>query len=73
LRIDHPDGLGDPEQYADRLARATGGVWTVVEKILEPGEDLPGSWPVAGTTGYDRLGLISGLFVDPAGEAPLTA
>lgn len=73
LRIDHPDGLGDPEQYADRLARATGGVWTVLEKILEPGEELPGSWPVAGTTGYDRLGLISGLFVDPAGEAPLTA
>jgi (1->4)-alpha-D-glucan 1-alpha-D-glucosylmutase len=73
LRIDHPDGLGDPEQYADRLARATGGVWTVVEKILEPGEDLPGSWPVAGTSGYDRLNVISGLFVDPAGEAPLTA
>ena len=73
LRIDHPDGLGDPEQYADRLARATGGVWTVLEKILEPGEDLPRSWPVAGTTGYDRLGLVSGLFVDPVSEAPLTA
>jgi len=73
LRVDHPDGLLDPEQYADRLARATGGVWTVVEKILEPGEDLPGSWPVAGTTGYDRLNVIGGLFVDPAGEGPITA
>ncbi|HET6950347.1 MAG TPA: malto-oligosyltrehalose synthase [Acidimicrobiales bacterium] len=72
LRVDHPDGLRDPEQYADRLARATGGVWTVVEKILEPGEDLPAAWPVAGTTGYDRLGLIGGLFVDPAGEGPIT-
>jgi (1->4)-alpha-D-glucan 1-alpha-D-glucosylmutase len=72
LRVDHPDGLRDPEQYADRLARATGGVWTVMEKILEPGEDLPETWPVAGTTGYDRLGVIGGLFVDPAGEAPLT-
>jgi (1->4)-alpha-D-glucan 1-alpha-D-glucosylmutase len=73
LRVDHPDGLRDPEQYADRLARATGGAWTVVEKILEPGEELPASWPVAGTTGYDRLALITGLFLDPAGEAPLTA
>jgi (1->4)-alpha-D-glucan 1-alpha-D-glucosylmutase len=72
LRVDHPDGLRDPESYADRLARATGGAWTVVEKILEPGEDLPDTWPVAGTTGYDRLGLIGGLFVDPAGEVPIT-
>ena len=73
LRVDHLDGLLDPEQYADRLARATGGVWTVVEKVLEPGEQLPASWPVAGTTGYDRLALVGGLFVDPAGEASLTA
>jgi (1->4)-alpha-D-glucan 1-alpha-D-glucosylmutase len=72
LRVDHPDGLRDPEQYADRLARATGGVWTVVEKILQPGEDLPAAWPVAGTTGYDRLRVIGGLFVDPAGEAAIT-
>jgi (1->4)-alpha-D-glucan 1-alpha-D-glucosylmutase len=72
LRIDHPDGLRDPEQYLNRLAGAAGGVWTVVEKILEPGEDLPDAWPVAGTTGYEQLGLIGGLFVDPAGEAPLT-
>jgi (1->4)-alpha-D-glucan 1-alpha-D-glucosylmutase len=72
LRVDHPDGLRDPEQYADRLARATGGVWTVVEKILEPGEELPEGWPVAGTTGYDRMAIIGGLFLDPASEAPLT-
>ena len=72
LRVDHPDGLGDPEQYAERLARATGGVWIVVEKILEAGEELPSSWPVAGTTGYDLLNVIGGLFVDPAGEPAVT-
>jgi (1->4)-alpha-D-glucan 1-alpha-D-glucosylmutase len=72
LRVDHPDGLRDPEQYFERLAAATGGAWVVAEKILEPGEQLPGSWPVAGTTGYDRLATIGGLFVDPAGEEPLT-
>jgi len=72
LRVDHPDGLRDPGAYADRLARAGGGVWTVVEKVLGPGEDLPDTWPVAGTTGYDRLGLIGGLFVDQDGEGPIT-
>jgi len=72
LRVDHPDGLLDPEQYADRLARATGGVWTVVEKILGAGEALPSSWPVAGTVGYDLLNVIGGLFVDRAGEPAIT-
>ncbi|MGH9178792.1 MAG: malto-oligosyltrehalose synthase [Acidimicrobiales bacterium] len=72
LRIDHPDGLRDPEGYLRRLQEATGGAWVVVEKILEPGEELRGSWPVAGTTGYDFLNRAGGLFVDPAGRRPLT-
>jgi (1->4)-alpha-D-glucan 1-alpha-D-glucosylmutase len=71
LRIDHPDGLRDPAGYLERLAQATGGAWVVVEKILEPGERLP-RWPVAGTTGYDFLNVVAGLFVDPAGEIPFT-
>ncbi|MBC7372990.1 MAG: malto-oligosyltrehalose synthase [Frankiales bacterium] len=73
LRIDHPDGLADPGGYLDDLAEATGGAWVVVEKILEPGEALPGHWQTAGTTGYDVLNDVLGIFVDPAGEAPLTA
>ena len=73
LRIDHPDGLADPQGYLDRLARQTDGAWVVVEKILEPGERLPGSWACSGTTGYDALNAVLGLFVDPEGEAPLTA
>ncbi|MCW2715963.1 MAG: malto-oligosyltrehalose synthase [Frankiales bacterium] len=72
LRIDHPDGLADPEGYLARLAAATGGAWVVVEKILEPGEELPGTWQTAGTTGYDALNDVLGVLVDPAGEAPLT-
>jgi (1->4)-alpha-D-glucan 1-alpha-D-glucosylmutase len=48
-------------------------VWVVVEKILEPGETLPENWPVEGTTGYDFMWRASALFVDPEGEAPLTA
>ncbi|MGY1667940.1 malto-oligosyltrehalose synthase [Geodermatophilus sp. SYSU D00696] len=73
LRIDHPDGLADPRGYLDRLAEASGGRWTVVEKILEPGEDLPESWRTAGTTGYDALAEVDDVLVDPAGEAALTA
>ncbi|MEU0601825.1 malto-oligosyltrehalose synthase [Streptomyces sp. NPDC006393] len=71
LRVDHPDGLADPDAYLDRLHTATGGRWTVVEKILSDGEHLPPSWPVAGTTGYDALRHVDGLFTDPAGAGEL--
>jgi len=71
LRVDHPDGLADPDTYLARLHEATGGRWTVVEKILADEEPLPASWPVAGTTGYDALRRVDGLFVDPAGAGDL--
>lgn len=73
LRVDHPDGLRDPKRYLDDLAALTGGAYVLVEKILEPGEDLPTDWATAGTTGYDALGLVDRVLTDPAGEAPLTA
>ncbi|MDQ6773187.1 MAG: alpha-amylase family glycosyl hydrolase, partial [Candidatus Dormibacteraeota bacterium] len=65
LRVDHPDGLRDPHAYFERLAEA-GAAWVLAEKILAPGEELPERWPVAGTTGYEFLNLVLGLFVDPA-------
>ncbi len=73
LRIDHPDGLADPRAYLRHLSAATHGVWVVVEKILEGDEDLPGDWECAGTTGYEALQRICGLFVDPDGAPALTA
>ncbi|MGW2045727.1 malto-oligosyltrehalose synthase [Streptomyces sp. NPDC001858] len=73
LRVDHPDGLADPDGYLARLHEASGGRWTVVEKILADGEQLPDSWPVAGTTGYDALRRVDGLFTDPAGAGELQA
>ncbi len=72
LRIDHPDGLRDPAEYFARLREACPDAWIVAEKILEPGEQLPPDWPIAGTTGYDFLNLAGGLFVDSRGEAALT-
>lgn len=71
IRIDHPDGLRDPAEYFHRLNEACPGAWIVIEKILEPGEQLP-DWPIAGTTGYDFLNRLNGLFVDPEGEGTLT-
>jgi (1->4)-alpha-D-glucan 1-alpha-D-glucosylmutase len=73
LRIDHPDGLADPAGYLERLAAATGGAWTVVEKILEGREVLPRSWRCAGTTGYDALAVVTDVLVDRDGEQPMTA
>jgi (1->4)-alpha-D-glucan 1-alpha-D-glucosylmutase len=68
IRVDHPDGLRDPAGYLNRLHEVAPDAWLVVEKILEPGEDLP-DWPVAGTTGYDALAEVGGVFVDPSTEA----
>ncbi len=75
LRIDHPDGLYDPAQYFERLRQglksevaATSNSkppYVVIEKILTGEEKLPKDWPVDGTTGYDFLNLVNGLFVDP--------
>ena len=70
LRVDHPDGLADPAGYLGRL-RAGGAEHVWVEKILDTGEPLR-AWPVEGTVGYEFLNEVAALFVDPAGEAPLT-
>ncbi|GLZ03952.1 malto-oligosyltrehalose synthase [Actinomadura sp. NBRC 104412] len=76
LRIDHPDGLTDPRAYLERLSTAVSELgpplWTVVEKITTGAERLPSDWRCAGTTGYDALGVVGGLFIDPEGEEPLT-
>jgi (1->4)-alpha-D-glucan 1-alpha-D-glucosylmutase len=79
LRVDHIDGLADPAGYAERLREAMKGegevrgeAYVVVEKILEPGEELPG-WPVAGTSGYDFLTLVNQLYTDSAGAAAMRA
>ena len=72
LRVDHPDGLYAPAEYFQRLqagcARALGGAagdfYVVAEKILAPGEHLPDGWATAGTTGYEFLNLVNGIFVD---------
>lgn len=76
LRIDHPDGLYDPKQYFERLqgAEAKDGArsyYLIAEKILTGYEQLPESWPIHGTTGYNFSNLVNGLFVDRDSERKL--
>lgn len=71
LRIDHPDGLRDPLRYFERLRERAPRLWIVAEKILAVEETLPASWPIQGTTGYDFLNRVGGLFVAPEGGPPL--
>lgn len=64
LRIDHVDGLLNPEQYLTRLREQLPEAYVVVEKILHPDEELPRQWPVEGTTGYDYLNYVNGVFCE---------
>jgi (1->4)-alpha-D-glucan 1-alpha-D-glucosylmutase len=81
LRIDHPDGLYNPQQYFERLQRS-GDVptsedisakhfYVVAEKILTSEERIAETWPIHGTTGYNFSNLVNGLFIDPASERKL--
>ena len=72
FRIDHIDGLANPRQYLADLQRATGGCWVVAEKILEYDEELPADFECAGTTGYDSLLRVAGLFHVPGSVPRLT-
>lgn len=73
FRIDHPDGLVDPEEYLRRLREQTvAGTAIWVEKILEDDEALPESWTCEGTTGYDGLRAVTAALVDPTTAPTLT-
>lgn len=69
LRIDHSDGLYDPEEYFLWLQERFGGgperrpLYVVTEKILAAHERLPESWLVHGTTGYDYAALQTAWLV----------
>lgn len=62
LRIDHIDGLYNPTEYLERLCDRLGDTYITVEKILQLGENLPDDWPIQGTSGYDYLNYINGIF-----------
>lgn len=69
FRIDHVDGLLEPERYLAQLrqrnASPPGTFYLTVEKILASGESLPEGWMTDGTTGYDHIAAVSAVLVDP--------
>lgn len=84
LRVDHPDGLFDPQTYFERLQQLAAGAlglpplqpgecpfYVAAEKILSGDERLPDEWPVTGTTGYNFLNQVAGLFIDGRASKPL--
>ena len=73
LRIDHVDGLRDPQTFLDRIRAAAPALYLVVEKVLGYDEELASSFPVDGTTGYDFIAHVDGLFVDSQNEPAMTA
>jgi len=73
VRVDHPDGLRDPQQYFERLRARVPDAWIIGEKILESGEFLRESWPIEGTTGYDFMNVCNNLIVRGDGLKELTA
>lgn len=73
LRVDHVDGLREPRRYLDELAARTQGLYVVVEKILAADERLPLVWATEGTTGYEFLNVLNGVYVCKPGERPLRA
>ncbi|MDP2358511.1 MAG: malto-oligosyltrehalose synthase [Beijerinckiaceae bacterium] len=76
IRIDHVDGVADPKNYLVELAHSIRSVrqapLILVEKILTGTERLRTSWPIKGTTGYEFITAVSGLYVDPAQEDAMT-
>ena len=72
VRVDHPDGLWDPQGYLRRLRADVGRDRLIyVEKILASDEPLEPTLPVEGTTGYEQMRIIDALFVAPSGVIEL--
>ena len=65
VRVDHIDGLSDPEKYLKNLHTDFEKIW--VEKILGIDESMPADWPVSGTTGYEFISRLNAMFTDAEG------
>jgi (1->4)-alpha-D-glucan 1-alpha-D-glucosylmutase len=73
LRVDHIDGLYEPQKYLKQLRKHCPHTYVVVEKILTGDEQMPDNWPVEGTTGYDFINYVNKLFVKADSESQIDA
>ena len=68
VRIDHIDGLYNPQAYISQLRTLLGDdCYIIAEKILEYHESLPRQWQLQGTSGYEFLSFTNQLLTDPEG------
>lgn len=72
VRFDHVDGLRDPQAYLETMRAASPDGYMIVEKVLGYDECLPGTFPIQGTTGYDFIAHVDGLFVETDNEVAMT-
>ena len=68
VRVDHIDGLNQPEVYLEKLRNIQPDAYVVVEKILGEHEQLPNTWSIQGTTGYEFLNQLNSVFVEKSAE-----
>jgi (1->4)-alpha-D-glucan 1-alpha-D-glucosylmutase len=73
VRVDHVDGLRDPATYLRRLRSDAPESYIAVEKILRDHEEMPAAFPVQGTTGYEFISMVDGVFIDSQNEPAMTA
>ncbi|HZO24871.1 MAG TPA: malto-oligosyltrehalose synthase [Chloroflexota bacterium] len=63
--VDEPPGNGRSPRHQNPKPRTQNpSLYVVVEKILAKDEPLPEDWAVHGTTGYDFMTAVGGIFVD---------
>ena len=73
IRIDHIDGLYDPDLYLQQIRELTGeDTYVVVEKILGQDEEMPEKWPIQGTTGYEFLATVNNVLTNASAEKQFT-
>lgn len=72
LRVDHIDGLYHPAEYLERLREKVGDVYITVEKILDLDEQMSPEWQTQGTSGYEFLNYLNGVFCQSQNEVDLT-
>jgi (1->4)-alpha-D-glucan 1-alpha-D-glucosylmutase len=73
IRIDHIDGLYQPDEYLNKLRQELPEAYLIVEKILTNTEQIPKIWPVQGSTGYDFLNYTNKLFIQKRNESIVDA
>src|SRR5207244_6649600 len=57
---------------ADNTPRLPGPLYVLIEKILGREEPIPEEWPTNGTTGYEFLNWLNGLFVAAENSSAFT-